>query len=130
MQNIPTTFDYHFLLFAPGLEAWVFPAAQRYWDAFRPILYSMRTADDLDLVTYASEGGRVVVVTLIMRRDTASLVRPAVERRLPNVYLDPLVYDEAVDVQLTLNGRVEFNHRFGVPDDATPQPTRTPGPIV
>ncbi len=130
-QAVPVNPDFHFLLYAPGLESWVFQSARRYWATYRPILYTMRTPDDVELVTYAADGRREVAVTLVMRRDTAPAVRAAVSQRLPNVYLDPLVYDTPTDVQITLNGRAEFNHRFGVPVDseATPQPTRTPGPI-
>lgn len=130
MQPLPTNPDYHFLLFAPGLESWVFLAGRRYWATFRPILYSMRTPDDIDLITYAARESAQVVVTLVMRRDTAPAVRAAVMERLPGVFLDPLVYDVPVDLQLTLNGRAEFNQRFGLPSDsAGPQATRTPGPI-
>ncbi|MBN1966369.1 MAG: hypothetical protein JW910_17095 [Anaerolineae bacterium] len=139
MQTIPTNPDHHFLLFAPGLEAWVFAAARRYWDAYRPILYSMRTTDDVALLEYASgtgrtdsrQGGGTVAVTLVMRRDTAAAVRAAVAERLPDVYLDPLVYDVATDLQITLNARVEFNQRFGVPEgEDTPRPTPTFGPVI
>ncbi len=131
MQTPPANPDYHFLLFAPGLESWVFQAARRYWAAFRPVLYSMRAPEDVELVGYTVGGRRVIAVTLVMRRDTAPAVRAAVEERLPGVYLDPLVYDAAADLQITLNGRAEFGQRLGLPEDAdlTARPTRTPGPI-
>jgi hypothetical protein len=129
MQLIPTNPDFHFLIFAPGLESWVFSAARRYWATFRPILYSMRMPEDVELVAYTVGGSREIAVTLAMRRDTAPAVRAAVSERLPTVYLDPLVYDTATDLQLTLNGRAELNQRFGVPPETAPQPTRTPGPI-
>lgn len=140
MQTIPTELDYHFLLFAPGLEAWVFAAARRYWATYQPVLYSMRTPDDVALVEHAAgttqadnrEATRQVAVTLVMRRDTAPAVREAVVARLPGVYLDPLVYDAATDLQITLNARVEFDQRFGVPADSadTPRPTPTHGPVI
>ena len=131
MTQIPTNPDFHFLLFAPGLETWVFEAANRYWATFRPVLYSMRAPDDVLLVTYATGGSRQVAVTLAMRRDTAATIRAAVAAQLPDVYLDPLVYDAAIDLQLTLNGRATLGQRFGLPPDSSssPQATRTPGPI-
>jgi len=132
MQVFPASPDFHFLVFAPGLESWIFRAARRYWAAYRPILYGMRTPEDFALVGYAAAEGRVVVATLAMRRDTASAVRAAAEAQLPAVTLDPLVYDTPTDLQITLDARVEFSQRFGVPQTpAAPaiQPTRTPGPI-
>jgi len=128
-QTIPTNPDFHFLVYAPGLDHWVFQSAQRYWKTYRPILYTMRAPDDVNLIGYTLDGQREVAVTLVMRRDTAAAVRAAVEEQLPGIFLDPLVYDAAVDVQITLNGRVEFSQRFGVPPEDSPQPTRTPGPI-
>lgn len=132
MQSFPANPDYHFLVFAPGLDNWIFRAARRYWAAYRPILYGMRTPEDFALVGYAAAEGRVVVVTLAMRRDTAAAIRAAAEARLTAVTLDPLVYDTPTDLQITLDARVEFNQRFGVPQtpvDPGIQPTRTPGPI-
>jgi hypothetical protein len=131
MQTPPAAPDFHFLLFAPGLETWIFRAARRYWDAYRPTMYSMGAPDDVELVTYAQGQRRQVAVTLIMRRDNAPAVRAAVGEILTDVYLDPLVYDSPTDLQITLNARVEFDQRFGIPDDAsaTPDATRTPGPI-
>jgi hypothetical protein len=130
MQTPPANPDYHFMLFAPGLESWIFRAATRYWTAYRPILYSMRTPEDIDLVTYATGEGRSVAATLIMRRDTAEAVRNTVARFLTDVYIDPLVYDSPTDLRITLDARTEFSQRFGVPAiPLTPQATRTPGPI-
>lgn len=131
MQNAPNNPDYHFLLFAPGLESWIFRAAERYWATYRPILYSMQTPDDIALVTYTTGGSRTVAVTLAMRRDTAPAIRAAVSDLLDDVYLDPLVYDTPTDLQLTLNARVEFSQRFGVPAGTGPSEViRTPGPVT
>jgi hypothetical protein len=130
MQTIPTNPDFHFMLFAPGLEAWIFRAAQRYWSQYRPVLCSMQTPEDIDLVTYVRGERREIAVTLIMRRDSAEAVRSAVTRRLLDVYIDPIVYDSPTDLQITLNARAEFDQRFGVPSGSlAPQATRTPGPI-
>lgn len=129
MQTYPTNPDFHFLVFAPGLETWIFRAARRYWETYRPVLYSMQSTDDTALIQHASGRQTTVVVTLVMRRDTAEAVRAAVEAALPGVLLDPLVYDSATDLQITLNARVEFNQRFGVPSTDAPEPTRTPGPV-
>ncbi len=139
----PAAFDVHFLLFAPGLnQAWFFRAARTYWITFRPVVYSMNVPDDLALVGYAVEKQKVVAVTLIMRRDTAFVVRSAFTSRYPAVFFDPLVYDAADDLALTLDGRARLGQRFGVPtllpaDSPLPEgegpgvrATRTPGPVV
>ncbi len=136
----PATFDVHFLLFAPGLnEAWFFRAARTYWITFRPVVYSMSVPDDLALVGYAVEKQKIVAVTLIMRRDTAFVVRSAFTSRYPDVFFDPLVYDAPDDLALTLDGRARLGQRFGVPTllptdsslpGAEPGATRTPGPVM
>jgi CO dehydrogenase/acetyl-CoA synthase gamma subunit (corrinoid Fe-S protein) len=115
-QRTPNASPIHFLVFAPGLDAWVFQAAYRYWTVFKPILYTMRTPDDLALVTYPVEEGHAVAVTLVMRRDTASTVQAMAARMLPDAFLDPLVYDAPEDLRLTLDGRAAYNQRYGVPD--------------
>lgn len=131
MQSAPNNPDYHFLLFAPGLESWIFRAAEQYWTTYRPILYSMQAPDDIALVTYTTGTQRTVAVTLAMRRDTAPAIRAAVSGLLDNVYLDPLVYDTPTDLQLTLNARVEFRQRFGVPVSNGPSEiVPTPGPVT
>ena len=131
MQTPPSDPDYHFLVFAPGLEAWLFRAAERYWDTYRPIVYSMAAPDDLALISYVTEGRRSVAVTLAMRRDTAPAIRAALGDLAERVYLDPLVYDSPTDLRLTLDLRVETDQRFGVPTTPTaPEATRTPGPVV
>jgi hypothetical protein len=131
MQTAPTDPDYHFLVFAPGLESWLFRAGERYWDVFRPVVYSMAAPDDFALIASVTGGRRRVAVTLALRRDTAPAVQAALRALADQVYLDPLVYDSPTDLYLTLNARVEQGQRFGVPTapDA-PEATRTPGPVV
>lgn len=129
-QTLPPLPDYHFLLFAPGLDAWLFAAAQRYWTVFRPVMYTMRTPEDLDLIAFAAEdGGVTLAVTVVMRRDTAPAIRGALSLRLaPDVTLDPLVYDDPADLRLTLDARAALNQRFGVPATPTPAaPSPAPG---
>ncbi len=128
MQTVPSNPDYHFLVFAPGLESWPFRAAERYWDTFRPIMYSMAAPDDFTLVTAATGARRSVALTLAMRRDTAAAVRGALGNLAERLYFDPLVYDSPTDLYLTLEARVTRGQRFGVPP--APEATRTPGPVV
>lgn len=122
VQTLPPVPDYHFLLFAPGLDAWLFSAAQRYWTVFRPVMYTMRTPEDVDLIAFTAEDGEVsLAVTVVMRRDTAPAIRGALSLHLsPDVYLDPLVYDDPADLRLTLDSRAAYNQRFGVPIPPTP----------
>ena len=128
-QTQPAALDYHFLLFAPGLDAWLFAAAQRYWTTFRPVMYTMRTPEDVDLIAFTAEdGGVTLAVTVVMRRDTAPAIRGALSMHLaPDVFLDPLVYDDPADLRLTLDARAAYNQRFGVPQLPTPVPSPTPG---
>lgn len=130
MLQVPDNLIYHFMLFAPGLETWIFRAARRYWAHYRPVLYSMRTPDDVALISYADARQSRIALTLIMRRDTAAAVRAVVEAQLPQVFLDPLVYDSPTDLQITLNARVEFDQRFGVPAATPVAPFATAVPIV
>lgn len=110
--------DYHFLYVPPPLGAdWLFLAARQYWDRFHPIVI-----DNLDLIDYAPPES-AVAITILARRDFAVQVIDEIRRRFPGAYHDPLVYDVPTDLRLTLDGRVTFAQRFGVPDDPTPTPS-------
>jgi|SRR5579859_2845739 len=100
---------------------WLFQAARRYWERFRPIV-----ASDLNVIAYAP-GGRAVAITTLARRDMAANVAKMVKQRFPAAYHDPLVYDYVEEMQLTLDARADLNQRFGVPDapTATPEKNRT-----
>jgi hypothetical protein len=120
--------NYHFIYLDKSLSAdWIFIAARRYWEKFRPILIS-----DLDIVSYVP-AGRTIAITSLSRRDIAPAVTDLIRKRFPNVRYDPLVYDVLEDLQLTLDGRVDYNQRFGIPEDnatsevpSTPEVTETP----
>ncbi len=104
------TADYHFLYFAPGLEAaWFFRGARQYWLFYRPIVLH-----DLTIVGYVPADFRVVV-TSVARSDTAAMVRARLTQDYAGVVHDPLVYDFVEDLQLTLEARVATNQPFGVP---------------
>ena len=106
--------DYHFLYIDRTLEAdWLFDAARRYWDRFRPIV-----VNDLDLIAYVP-AGRSVAITTLARRDMAKMINSQVVKRYPSVRHDPLVYDTVDDMKLTLDGRADLEQRFGVPDSET-----------
>jgi hypothetical protein len=105
------SFDIHFLYLGPGLSAdWLFTAARRYWLRFGPIWIA-----DLDLAALVP-ARRKIAITSLARRDTAKTVRDQIARFYPRAYHDPLVYDFMNEMQLTLDGRAEFNQRFGVPE--------------
>jgi hypothetical protein len=106
-------FDYHFLYIDPALGAeWLFNAAPQYWARFRPIVIN-----SLDLVAFASRRSQVAL-TILARRDFAPDVIAEAKKRFPRAYHDPLVYDVARDLALTLNGRAKLEQPFGLP--ATP----------
>jgi hypothetical protein len=106
--------EYHFLYIDQTLDAdWLFVAARRYWDHFRPIVIA-----DLDLVGYVPQG-RAVAITTLARRDMAKIIKDLVAKRYPAARHDPLVYDDVDDMKLTLDGRTDLDQRFGVPDAST-----------
>jgi len=103
--------DYHFLFVPPVLSAdWLFEAARRYWDRFRPMVIH-----DLEVVGFAPKGKKVAI-TVIARRDLAPSLIAEVKKRFPSAYLDPLVYDVVRDMRLTLDGRANYGQRFGLPE--------------
>lgn len=103
--------DYHFLYVDQALGSdWLFQAARRYWDRFRPVV-----ATSFDLISLAP-ARRSVAITVLARRDIAPKLVAYVRQRFPRATIDPLVYDVPADLKLTLDGRAEFNQRFGVPE--------------
>lgn len=111
---------YHFVYVPPALGAdWLLLAARRYWELFRPIVI-----DKLDLIDYTPPDSDIAL-TILTRRDMAAQVVDEVAQRFPHIRLDPLVYDVPADLQLTLDGRAEYNQRFGIPESQTPTPTPT-----
>src|SRR5262249_10566590 len=111
--------NYHFMYIDQTLNAdWLFTASRRYWDAFRPMVIA-----DLDLVGFVP-AGRSVAITTLARRDMAPSIAAMVKKRYPAAYHDPLVYDEVQEMQLTLDGRADFQQPFGVPEEPTPVPLR------
>ncbi len=114
--------DYHFLYIDPTLDAdWFLVAARRYWERFRPIVIG-----DLDLINYVP-GNRSVAITTLARRDMAKKIADDVTKRYPKAKYDPLVYDYLDEIKLTLDGRADFQQRFGIPEvpAATPRPVAT-----
>jgi hypothetical protein len=105
--------EYHFLYIDRTLDAdWLFVAARRYWDRFRPIVIN-----DLDLIAFVP-AGRPISITTLARRDMAKSIHTLVTKKYPHAHLDPLVYDGVDDLKLTLDGRADFDQRFGVPDES------------
>ncbi len=104
----------------PSLGAdWLFVAARRYWEKFRPIVVI-----SLDLISYVPPR-RGIAITTLARRDLAQKIADDVKKNFPNALHDALVYDYVEEMKLTLDGRADLQQRFGVPELATP--TRTPG---
>lgn len=113
-------FNYHFMYIDSTLDAaWLFTAARRYWDTFRPIVIA-----DLDLISYVP-AGRSVAITTLARRDMAPNIAALIKKRYPAAYYDPLVYDNVDEMKLTLDGRTDLHQPYGVPEEATPIPPRS-----
>lgn len=119
--------DYHFLYVAPPLGAeWLFDAARRYWERFRPTVLS-----DLSFLRFIPQG-RSVIVTVVTRRDTVDQIGVELAQARPDAYYDAVVQDLFADMKAALNQRAERNWPFGVPLAPTPD-TRvqpTPGPLI
>jgi hypothetical protein len=115
-------YNYHFIYLDPDLAAdWLFTAGRRYWINFRPFVTS-----DLDLIEYAYHQPQITVaITSLARRDIAPKIAEDIKLRFPNAHYDPLVYDFVEEMRLTLDGRAEYQQRFGVIE----LPTSTPTPI-
>jgi hypothetical protein len=115
---------YHFLLIAPNLGAeWLFDAARRYWDRFRPTVVS-----DVRLIILIPSF-ESIAVTLIARRDTLPTLGVDLARLAPTAYTDPVPADSFEATRAELNRRAELNSPFGadvLPPGATLAPLPTP----
>ena len=106
---------YHVLYIDPTLGVdWFYVTARAYWLKYEPIVTA-----DFDLVSMFPHKVTVVLTTLA-RRDFASKLANTIQTRFPHVLHDPLVYDYPAEMQLTLDGRVHYFQRFGLPDDGIP----------
>ena len=116
-------YDFHFIYLDPDLGAdWLFTAGLRYWIRFRPFVTS-----DLDIVDYAYHQPLLTIaITSLARRDIAPKIASEIKLRFPNAYYDPLVYDFVEEMRLTLDGRTDFQQRFGIVEPPTPTPTPIP----
>jgi hypothetical protein len=102
------TYDYHFLLLAPGLQsAWFFQAARQYWQRFQPIV-----TDNAELLSFIPPD-KQVVVTVLARSDTAQFVRDQVQMQRSNARLDVIIADELPLMESILDGRASAGLPFG-----------------
>ncbi len=125
MPQLTVLPDYHFLLIAPNLGAeWLFDAARSYWDRFRPTVIS-----DLELASLIPPQ-RLIVITVVARRDAISQIGVDISQRMPMAIFDPVVEDTFDNMRNTLNQRAFANQPFGAPM-ATLPPTLDPNqPII
>ncbi len=119
-QITPDTLpDYHFLLIAPNLSAdWLFQAARRYYDTFRPTVIS-----DGELLALLPEDV-TTAVSVLTRRDAFETFAVEVYKNRPNALLDALIYNTVREAATALNARAQANQPFGVPL----RPTQAPPP--
>jgi hypothetical protein len=129
--------EFHFLYVDAGLpSSWWFSAGRRYWQVFRPIVISNLDLVDY-VVQYVKDSVPIVAITALSRRDVAPKVMSDIRTRFPAVTFDPVVYDTVAEMALTLDGRAQFNQRFGLPGGTMPTliptapgPTPTFGPVT
>ncbi|MBN1285237.1 MAG: hypothetical protein JXB47_07560 [Anaerolineae bacterium] len=100
--------DFHFLMFAPGLQTdWFFVAARRYWQYFRPIV-----VDETDLIAHIPPD-KAVTITTLARSDTASFLRDQIRQDLPDAQHDELIYETLEEAKAALDARADSGARFG-----------------
>ncbi len=100
--------DFHFLLLAPGLSTdWLFEAAARYWQAFRPAI--MPHPGFIRYIPYS----RSLAVTVIARPNDLPAVESMIRDAWPNVLYDPVVGESPEAIAAILDARVTQQRRFG-----------------
>lgn len=100
--------DFHFMMFAPGLQTdWFFIAARRYWQRFRPTI-----VDDLKLIAHIPKD-KAVTITTLARSDTADFLREQIRQSTPEVQHDELIYQTLDEAKSALDGRAASGERFG-----------------
>ena len=112
--------DFHFLLIAPNLGAeWLFDAARRYWERYRPTVI-----DDYDFIPLIPPD-RTITVTVVARRDTAPALGVELMRLRPDALYDPVVRDTFEEPKAELTRRADESQPYGVPI-LQPTPTLDP----
>lgn len=121
LQATPETYpDFHFLLIAPNLGAeWLFDAARRYWERYRPTVI-----EDYDFIPLIPPD-RTITVTVVARRDSAPALGVELMRIRPDAYYDPVVRDTFEETKAELMRRADESQPFGVPI-VQPTPTLDP----
>ena len=100
--------EFHFMVLAPGLQAaWLFEAARRYWQRFRPTVL-----EDTGLIALIPSD-RSVAITTLARSDTALFMREHLQQDFPHAFHDELIYDDIADMQAALDARAESGRRLG-----------------
>lgn len=99
---------YHFLLIAPNLGAeWLFDAARRYWDRFRPTVVS-----DTRLLMLIPTWD-TVALTAIAHRDLMPSLGVEMAQFASHIFFDPIPADSFESTRAELNRRAELNYPFG-----------------
>ena len=100
--------DYHWLILAPGLQAdWFFQAAGRYWQTFRPSVFT-----NWDMIRMLPST-KSLAVTVLARSDTAGYMEKDIRKAWVNVYYDPIVFNTLEEMQAELDRRATYRKRFG-----------------
>ena len=100
--------DLHWLVLAPGLQAdWFFQAARRYWQTFRPVVLT-----DWNLIEQVPHY-RSLAITVLTRTDTISYMNEQIRDAWPNVFYDPITFDNLDEMMFELDRRATEQNRFG-----------------
>jgi hypothetical protein len=104
----PERLDYHFLMIAPGVSPdWLFQAALRYWQSFRPGL--LPQPEMLELMP----DDKSVAVTLLATSRTVREAHRRIHEHWPDVYIDLAVGETQEAMRAEMERRVAQDQRFG-----------------
>lgn len=104
----PEKLDYHFLMIAPDLPSeWLFQAALRYWQTFRPALLPQPELVGL------LPAGKSIAVTLLATRSTVREAHRCIHDQWPDVYIDPAICENQEAMREEMDRRAAQEQRFG-----------------
>jgi hypothetical protein len=108
---MPETFDYHFLVLAPGLTGpWFTQATRQFWLRFQPIV-----TDDWELISRTPADSQVAV-TILARPNSADSFQEEIAALGDRINFDVVVSGDLTTMEATLDERARLGLPFGEPE--------------